>query len=45
MLVKLGLNTEITRTVGRGEYAPVPGHATEEGVADPVNRRVEVVVR
>jgi outer membrane protein OmpA-like peptidoglycan-associated protein len=45
MLVKLGLKTEITRTVGRGENAPVPGHATAEGVADPVNRRVEVVVR
>lgn len=45
MLVRLGLKTEITRTVGRGEVAPVPGHATAEGVADPVNRRVEVVVR
>lgn len=45
MLVRLGLKTEITRTVGRGELAPVPGHATAEGVADPVNRRVEVVVR
>jgi outer membrane protein OmpA-like peptidoglycan-associated protein len=45
MLVKLGLKTEFTRTVGRGELAPVPGHATAAGVADPVNRRVEVVVR
>jgi outer membrane protein OmpA-like peptidoglycan-associated protein len=45
MLVRLGLQTEITRTVGRGEYAPVAGHATAEGVADPINRRVEVVVR
>jgi outer membrane protein OmpA-like peptidoglycan-associated protein len=45
MLVKLGLKTEFTRTVGRGEVAPVAGHATAEGVADPVNRRVEVVVR
>lgn len=45
MLVKLGLKTEFTRTVGRGELAPVPGHATAEGVADPINRRVEVVVR
>jgi outer membrane protein OmpA-like peptidoglycan-associated protein len=45
MLVKLGLKTEFTRTVGRGELAPVPGHATAEGVADPINRRVEVIVR
>jgi outer membrane protein OmpA-like peptidoglycan-associated protein len=45
MLVKLGLKTEFTRTVGRGEVAPVPGHATAQGVADPINRRVEVVVR
>jgi outer membrane protein OmpA-like peptidoglycan-associated protein len=45
MLVKLGLKTEFTRTVGRGEVAPMPGHATAEGVADPINRRVEVVVR
>lgn len=45
MLIKLGLKTAFTRTFGRGEVAPVPGHATAEGVADPVNRRVEVVVR
>lgn len=45
MLVGLGLKAEVTRVVGRGELAPMPGHATAEGVADPVNRRVEVVVR
>ncbi|MFZ4688877.1 MAG: OmpA family protein [Polymorphobacter sp.] len=45
MLVKLGLKTEFTRTVGRGALAPVPGHDRAEGVADPINRRVEVVVR
>lgn len=45
MLVSLGLDTGIARTVGRGERAPVPGHATADGVEDPVNRRVEVVVR
>ena len=44
-LVPLGLSGNITRVVGRGEASPVPGHATADGVADPVNRRVEVVVR
>jgi len=45
MLASLGLNTGITRVVGRGERAPLPGHATADNVADPLNRRVEVVVR
>ena len=45
LLVAQGLDIGITRTVGRGERAPVPGHATADGVEDPVNRRVEVVVR
>lgn len=45
MLVSLGLDNGIARTVGRGERAPVPGHATDDGIEDPVNRRVEVVVR
>jgi outer membrane protein OmpA-like peptidoglycan-associated protein len=45
MLVGLGLDTDITRTVGRGERAPLPGHATADNVEDPANRRVEVVVR
>ncbi len=45
LLVPLGLRDNITRVVGRGEAAPVPGHATADGVEDPINRRVEVVVR
>jgi len=45
MLAPLGLRDNITRVVGRGERAPVAGHATADGVEDPVNRRVEVVVR
>lgn len=45
LLVAQGLDAGITRTVGRGERAPVPGHATADDVEDPVNRRVEVVVR
>ena len=45
MLVGLGLDTDITRTVGRGERAPLLGHATADNVEDPANRRVEVVVR
>jgi outer membrane protein OmpA-like peptidoglycan-associated protein len=45
MLVGLGLDTDITRTVGRGERAPLPGHATADNMEDPANRRVEVVVR
>ncbi len=45
LLVAQGLDVGITRTVGRGERAPVPGHATADGVEDPVNRRVEIVVR
>jgi outer membrane protein OmpA-like peptidoglycan-associated protein len=45
MLVALGLDISITRTVGRGERAPLPGHATADGVEDAANRRVEVVVR
>lgn len=45
MLVGLGLDSNITRTVGRGERAPLPGHATADNMEDPANRRVEVVVR
>ncbi len=45
MLVGLGLDTDIARTVGRGERAPLPGHATADNIEDPANRRVEVVVR
>lgn len=45
MLVSLGLDNGIARTVGRGERAPVAGHATDDGVEDAANRRVEVVVR
>ncbi len=45
LLVPLGLSNNITRVVGRGERAPVAGHATADGVEDPVNRRVEVIVR
>lgn len=45
LLVPLGLRDNITRVVGRGETTPVPGHATADGVEDPINRRVEVVVR
>lgn len=45
MLASLGLNTGITRIVGRGERAPLPGHATADNVADALNRRVEVIVR
>ena len=45
LLVPLGLKDNITRVVGRGESAPVAGHETADGVEDPVNRRVEVVVR
>ena len=45
MLARLGLNAGITGVVGRGERAPVPGHQTADDVADPLNRRVEVVVR
>lgn len=43
MLVGLGLDTDITRTVGRGERAPL--RATADNVEEAVNRRVEVVVR
>ncbi len=45
LLVPMGLRDNITRVVGRGEAAPVPGHATADGVSDPINRRVEVIVR
>lgn len=45
MLVAQGLDLSITRTVGRGERAPLAGHATADGVEDAANRRVEVVVR
>lgn len=45
MLVRLGLDTDITRTVGRGERAPLPGYPTGDNIAVPANRRVEVVVR
>jgi outer membrane protein OmpA-like peptidoglycan-associated protein len=45
MLLGYGLSQNITRVVGRGERDPMPGHATADGVEDPVNRRVEVVVR
>ena len=45
MLLGFGLSQNITRIVGRGERDPMPGHATADGVEDPVNRRVEVVVR
>ena len=45
MLVRFGLSQNITRIVGRGERDPVPGHVTADGVEDPANRRVEVVVR
>lgn len=44
-LVAEGLIPQETRVVGRGERAPLAGHATDDGVADPANRRVEVVVR
>lgn len=43
MLVGLGLDTDITRTVGRGERAPLLN--TADNVDEPLNRRVEVVVR
>jgi outer membrane protein OmpA-like peptidoglycan-associated protein len=45
LLVGLGLDIAITRTVGRGERAPLPGHVTADNMEDPANRRVEVVVR
>lgn len=45
LLVALGLDTTITRTVGRGERAPLAGHVTADNIEDPANRRVEVVVR
>lgn len=45
MLVGLGMRSSITRVVGRGEREPVAGHATADGVSDPRNRRVEVVIR
>jgi outer membrane protein OmpA-like peptidoglycan-associated protein len=44
-LVRLGLDTDITRTVGRGERAPLQGHETADNIEEPANRRVEVVVR
>ncbi len=45
MLAAEGLIPANSRFVGRGERAPVPGHATADGVEDPANRRVEIVVR
>lgn len=45
MLASLGLNAGITRVIGRGERAPLSGRATADNVAEPLNRRVEVVVR
>ncbi len=44
MLIRYGLSQNVTRIVGRGERDPVPGHASDN-FGDPVNRRVEVVVR
>jgi outer membrane protein OmpA-like peptidoglycan-associated protein len=45
MLAAEGLIPADSRFVGRGERSPRPGHATADGVADPANRRVEIVVR
>lgn len=45
LLVPLGLQDRITRVVGRGEVDPLPDHVTADNIEEPLNRRVEVIVR